>query len=137
MKRMLLVGVGTVAAALLLGQFLSREPAVEAGDAGGTELAAFALDVELTADGMEPYRVRIPKDHKVTLRVHAGPEAPEGMLSVSGYEDACPAQGIGPGLSRELVFESRRPGDDFAFTLGGDVVGRLEVTGSHLEEGHQ
>jgi hypothetical protein len=59
------------------------------------------------------------------------------VLTVSGYTDVAAGVGIGPGLSREIVFVCGRPGDDFAFVLGGRTVGRLEVTGSHLEEGHE
>jgi hypothetical protein len=59
------------------------------------------------------------------------------MLSLLGYEDRVPAIGIGPGQGREIRFVSDRPGDDFAFSLGGNVLGRLQVTGGHLPEGHR
>jgi hypothetical protein len=44
---------------------------------------------------------------------------------------------MGPGEGREIVFASTRPGDDFGVAVNGKVIGRLEVTGGHLEEGHQ
>jgi hypothetical protein len=59
------------------------------------------------------------------------------MLSLRGYEDRVPAVETGPGLAREMVFDSVRPGDDFAFQIGERILGRLDVTGRHLEEGHQ
>jgi hypothetical protein len=36
-----------------------------------------------------------------------------------------------------MVFKSLRPGDDFALSLAGDLLGRVHVTGSHMAEGHQ
>lgn len=93
--------------------------------------------IELTADGMVPPKLRVPKDHELHLLVRAAPDAPEGILTIGGYPDPSVAVDIGPGSSREMVFLCDRPGDDFAFLLGGRVVGRLEVTGSHLEDGHQ
>jgi hypothetical protein len=59
------------------------------------------------------------------------------MLALLGYEDMAPAVDMGPGQGREFVFTSVRPGDDFALSLGGEIIGRLEVTGGHLPEGHQ
>jgi hypothetical protein len=84
-----------------------------------------------------PYRLRVPKDHEVHLLVQGGPQAPEGMLVLLGYQDVVPAVDMGPGQGREIVFASTRPGDDFALALGGVPIGRLEVTGDHLPEGHR
>ena len=137
MKRLALAAVAILAATValaLVGDRLSRH-----------EEAALPLaprhvhraEIELTAAGMVPPKLRVPKDHELHLLVRAAPDAPEGVLTVSGYTDVTTGVGIGPGLAREIVFVCERPGDDFAFILGGRTVGRLEITGSHLQEGHE
>jgi hypothetical protein len=73
----------------------------------------------------------------VHLIVRASPRAKEGSLVLLGYEDSAKPLYLGPGQAGEIVFASTRPGDDFGVALEGHVIGRLEVTGSHLEEGHQ
>ena len=136
MKRLGLLALATLAGAMLVvGLLRTRE-----APSGSTEVAplpVFEAEVELTAEGMEPYRVQVPKDHEVHLLVHAAPDAPEGLLLILGYEDRVAPVGIGPGQGREIVFVSDRPGDDFGFSLGGEVRGRLQVTGEHLPEGHR
>jgi hypothetical protein len=136
MRKLLLLAGGTLALALVLALALRSRPA------GVEESAPAALPradavVDLGAEGLEPYRVQVPKDHEVHLLVRGGPDCGEGMLSILGYEDRTAPVDVGPGLSREIVFESTRPGDDFGFSFSGKIVGRLEVTGSHLEAGHQ
>jgi hypothetical protein len=135
-KRLGLMALATLAGAVLVvGLLRTREAPPEPTDAAPPPL--FQAEVELTAAGMEPYRLQVPKDHEVHLLVHAAPDAPEGMLSILGYEDRVAPVGIGPGQGREIVFVADRPGDDFAFSLGGEVQGRLQVTGEHLPEGHR
>ncbi len=136
MKRLIAVAVSTLAAAIVLAMVSLRAPA-PVGEEPARTWTVSEVQIELGADGVEPYRVQVPKDHEVHLIVHAGPGAPEGVLRITGYEDQVAGVEIGPGVSRELVLRTSRPGDDFAFVVGGDVVGRLFVTGSHLEEGHQ
>ncbi|MFH2052063.1 MAG: hypothetical protein ABIK96_06310 [bacterium] len=135
-------GLGIVALAALLGAAGLALLADRLGGRGPQEAPPAPAPVheaaiELTADGMIPPKLRVPKDHELHLLVRAAPDAPEGILTVGGYPDPSVAVDIGPGSSREMVFLCDRPGDDFAFLLGGRVVGRLEVTGSHLEDGHQ
>lgn len=137
MKRLLLLALATgLGAAVVVLLLRTVGPP---SDAPGTipGLPVFQAELELTSEGMVPYRLQVPKDHEVHILVHASPQAPEGMLSILGYEDRVPAIGIGPGQGREILFVSDRPGDDFAFSLGGDVLGRLQVTGGHLPEGHR
>jgi len=136
MKQLGLLALATMAAAVLVvGLLRTRDAPPE-----GTETApppVFRAEVELTGEGMDPYRLQVPKDHEVHLLVHAAPDAPEGMLLILGYEGRVEPVGIGPGQGREIVFMADRPGDDFAFSLGGRVLGRLQVTGEHLPEGHR
>ena len=137
MKRLLILSICVLGTVLVLVLADSRR----SGDVLEVEedapLPHVEVELELSADGMNPHRLRVPKDHRVRLLIHAGPEAPEGLLAIRGYEDRVAPVDLGPGLSRELNFESRLPGDDFAFEMGGRNLGRLEVTGSHLEDGHQ
>ncbi len=137
MKRLLTVAAVTLLAALALALLASRRPLGNSQEAAAAPPPVHQATAELTAQGLQPPKVRVPKDHEIHLLISAAPEAPEGLLTVVGYEDRIEAMGMGPGLAREIVFLSDRPGDDFAFRLGGEIVGRLEVTGSHLVEGHE
>ena len=138
MKRWLWILLG----ALVLGGLTSglmrwQASRPEATPAGAAVLPRADVEADLTPEGLGPYRIQVPKDSDVHLIVHASPRAKEGSLVLLGYEDSAKPLFLGPGQAGEIVFASTRPGDDFAFTLEGNVVGRLEVTGSHLEEGHQ
>lgn len=137
MKRLGLVAVAVFAAAVALALLADRTGRRQEAAAPPPPPPVHRAEIELTAAGMVPPKLRVPKDHELRLLVRAAPDAPEGVLTVSGYTELVDGVGIGPGLSRELAFLCNRPGDDFAFVLGGRTVGRLEVTGSHLEEGHQ
>lgn len=135
MKRLLLLALATGAAALVLA-LIPRDRGPEPEAAAPARPVARAR-VELTPGGMNPYRLSVPKDHELHLVVQVAPEAAEGVFAITGYEHRVGPVHLGPGLSRELVFTTDRPGDDFAFLLNGELVGRLEVTGSHLVEGHR
>ena len=136
MKRFFLIAMIALATVALLDRVLRRS---EESDAAVTviELPVHTAEAELTGSGLQPPKVRVPKDHQVRLVIHGAPEAPEGLLTLLGYEDRCGPVDMGPGPSRAFTFVSDRPGDDFAFRLGAQIVGRLEITGSHLEEGHE
>ncbi|MFN2370795.1 MAG: hypothetical protein ABR506_06520 [Candidatus Krumholzibacteriia bacterium] len=136
MKRLALVGVAVLAAAVALA-LLADRTGRHHENAAPPPPPVHRAEIELTAAGMVPPKLRVPKDHELRLLVRAAPDAPEGVLTVSGYTELVDGVGIGPGLAREVAFLCNRPGDDFAFVLGGRTVGRLEVTGSHLEEGHE
>lgn len=138
MKRWAFLGLAALFMGVMASVFLrvqSSRP--DATVSAPLEFPRFDLEAELTAEGFVPYRLRIPKDHDVHLILRAGPNAPEGNLVLLGYEDKVKPTYLGPGQGREIVFASTRPGDDFGFALEGKVVGRVEITGGHLEEGHQ
>lgn len=137
MNRMITVGVATLAAASILLIASSRRDRNAVPESVEVTVPVFRVEAELGAEGLDPYRLLVPKDHEVHLIIHAHPDAPEGMARITGYEDVLSAVDIGPGVSREFVFVSSRPGDDFALMVGDKPLGRLFVTGSHLEEGHQ
>jgi hypothetical protein len=127
----------TLSLAMGLGWQLKRQGDTPAAGAVVTPAPVYRCELEMTAGGMDLPKIRVPKDHEIHLLVRGAPDATEGLLTLAGYEDRLEPADMGPGLSRELVFFSDRPGDDFGLRLGGQIVGRLEVTGSHLEEGHQ
>lgn len=135
MRRLIWVASLTGATALILSILPGGDS--ESESTGATPHPVFKTEIELGSEGILPYRVQVPKDHEIHLLVRGASDAVEGVFSITGYEDQVSPVLVGPGLSREIVFTSRRPGDDFAFMLNGEMLGRLEVTGSHLEEGHQ
>ena len=135
MRRLIWIASLTGIIAFILAILPPGEPETES--TGATPQPVFQAEIELGSAGVVPYRVQVPKDHEVHLIVRGAPDANDGVFSITGYQDQVSPVLMGPGLSREIVFTSRRPGDDFAFMLNGEMQGRLEVTGSHLEEGHQ
>jgi len=137
MKRLMWVGLGTLAGALALALTTRTDSVVRDLESGPPPLPRFHSEVELVMDGMRPHRIRVPKDHEVRLVVRAAPDAGDGILTINGYEDQVEPLAIGPGQAREIVFQSTWPGDDFAISFNGEILGRLQVTGSHLEEGRQ
>jgi len=78
----------------------------------------------------------VPKDRQVELDV-ANREARPVRLTLAGYEDRVDTGSIAPGQTWHGRFLADRPGQDFAWLVDGRPVGRLAVTGSHLEEGHR
>jgi hypothetical protein len=137
MKRWLLLGAPILAAAVVLALATRTEAPPEAVESTRPPLPVFRTEAEVGAGGTDPYRIQVPKDHEIHLILRAGPDVERGRLVVVGYESQVEPLKFGPGQAEEIVFESVRPGDDFAITLDETVLGRLQVTGSHLEEGHQ
>src|SRR5262245_1599323 len=138
MKRWLWLGLGALVLGMLMSGFMRWQASLPREDVTqAVALPRVDVEAELTPDGLVPYRIQVPKDREVHLVVRVAPKAKEGSLVLLGYEDILEPVYLGPGEARDIVFTSTRPGDDFALSMEGTVVGRLEVTGSHLEEGHQ
>ena len=93
------------------------------------------LAIEVRAGAAPPPRAAGPKDHRVELEVRNG-EARTVRLALAGYDDRV-SLSLAPGERWAGSFLADRPGDDFAWLLDGRAAGRLDVTGSHLEEGHR
>ncbi|OGF14375.1 MAG: hypothetical protein A2W00_12800 [Candidatus Eisenbacteria bacterium RBG_16_71_46] len=93
------------------------------------------LAIEVRAGAVLPPRAAVPKDHRVELEVRNG-EARTVRLALAGYDDRV-SLSLAPGERWAGSFLADRPGDDFAWLLDGRAAGRLDVTGSHLEEGHR
>jgi len=84
---------------------------------------------------LDPASAGVPKGHLVRLAVtNASPDTLD--LTLAGYQDHVHAR-VAPGASWRGAFVADRPGEAFAWLAGNRMVGRLAVTGSHLEEGHR
>lgn len=137
MSRLMWMAAAVLAAAALAAVALKEAPPESGTLADEPARVQHSAAVELIEAGMVPYRLQVPKDSEVHLVVRCAPNAIDGVLTLTGYEDQVGRVDVGPGVSRELVFVADRPGDDFAFVLGDRVLGRLHVTGSHMEADHR
>jgi len=138
MKRSyLLLFAGTVALGLLLvalGRMAPRREAPPPTPSAAAPAVSLTLDVREGA--IDPETSSVPKDRLVRLRIVNRGTRP-ARLALAGYEDRLDVIAIVPGEAWSGEFLADRPGDDFAWLLDGQPVGRLNVTGSHLVEGHQ
>lgn len=96
----------------------------------------YDLALTVTATRVTPDRVTIPKHRLVRLSVTNRALRPV-TLSLAGYEDRLHTAPIAPDSTWHGAFLADRPGEGFDWQVNGTAVGRLDVTGSHLEEGHQ
>jgi hypothetical protein len=95
-----------------------------------------AVEITLTDHGVEPSRVAVPRDRRVTLTVHNRRRLAVG-ISLQGYQDALTIGTLTPGATWRGGFAADRPGEDFAWMVEGEPAGRFVVTGSHLVDGHR
>jgi len=86
--------------------------------------------------GVAPALTSVPKDHRVEVRIENHGTRTVG-ITLAGYEDRLSAPAIAPGARWEGRFDADRPGEDFAWLVDGQPLGRFEVKGSHLVEGHR
>ncbi len=132
---------GWIALAVVLGVLVvtaivraprrAAEPAPAAPDAPSVTLA-----LELTDGAIEPANAQVPLGHRVRLEVaHRGTRAT--TLALAGYEGRVRFERIEPGTTVRAEFVADLPGEAFAWTIDGELAGRLAVTGSHLPEGHR
>lgn len=136
MKRLLTLLAVVLVAGALTGM-LSRgwRPA---GPAPAPKVAQPEYDLALTVTGRRvmPEAVAIPKHRLVHLSVTNRDTRPV-TLSLAGYEDRLHTAPIPPDSTWRGTFLADRPGEGFAWQVNGMALGRLDITGSHLEEGHQ
>jgi hypothetical protein len=95
-----------------------------------------ALQVEITADGVKPERVSVPKDHRVRLTI-SRPSGRPVTVGLAGYRDRISLDSLAAGETRVLEFVADRPGEDFTWLINGQPSGRFVVTGSHLVGDHR
>lgn len=136
MKRLLTLLAVVLVAGALTGM-LSRvwRPA---GPAPAPKVAQPDYDLALTVTGRRvmPEAVAIPKHRLVHLSVTNRDTRPV-TLSLAGYEDRLHTAPIPPDSTWRGTFLADRPGEGFAWQVNGMALGRLDITGSHLEEGHR
>jgi hypothetical protein len=126
-----------VLVAALAVTVLARMPR-RAPSASPAPAARPVAGLALTWDGaaLAPEISSVPKEHQVELQVtNAAADTLE--LALEGYADRLPSMRVAPGATWNGTFVADRPGDAFAWNANGRPVGRLAVTGSHLEEGHR
>jgi hypothetical protein len=111
----------------------ARPPAVAPPTA---ERPALAMTVTIGARDVVASTDRLPVGTRVTLTVTNASGA-RARLRLAGYEDIVDTGTLEAGETRATTFDADRPGDRFAWLIGEEPRGRLDITGSHLEEGHQ
>jgi len=100
------------------------------------EIPSVDLELVLTRDGLSPANSSVPKDHCVRLAIVNHRHDRVG-LSLHGYQDRLLIGWIDPDSTWRGEFLADRPGEGFAWMLEGEPVGQLNVSGSHLVEGHR
>jgi len=137
MKRYLMVFVVAIALgviAVAVGRNARHAVRLEPEHA---RMPSVALDITVVSDHeITPSFASVPKDHLVHLSVtNHGRRAV--TLTLMGYQDRFAAAYVPPDSTWHGEFIADRPGEAFAWILEGAPTGRLQVTGSHLEEGRQ
>ncbi len=94
------------------------------------------LTVRVVEGGLDPAWAEVPLGSQLVLtRASAAPG--RHVLSLAGYEHALAPCTLLAGASRTDTLFLDLPGEDFAWLLDHQPVGRLAVAGSHLVEGHR
>jgi hypothetical protein len=134
-RRYLVLFLGILGTAALLAAF-GRAPR-GAAEALPPVLAAPIAELAITIEHGEvrPALARVAKDHEIHLTVE-NLDARRLHLELAGYEDRV-ALDLDPHARVETRFLADRPGEGFPWIADGRPAGRLNVTGSHLVEGHR
>ena len=136
MKRYLwLLLAGAVAGAFGLAALRSR-PAAVTPSAPVAPAEVTTLSFVIGESGLDPALASVPLGHRVVVAIQNTRARPVA-LSLQGYEDRVRAAAIAPGEVWNGEFVAERPGEAFAWLVDAVPAGRLEVTGSHLVEGHR
>ena len=136
MKRYRPLVLGVLFAAIAL-TVIARLPHREKSSTPQTAVVPVAdLVIEVKDGVVLPAAASVPKDHLVRLVVrNTGTRRTD--LKLAGYESHVSLDSLAPGERWTTEFIADLPGDDFAWMVGGQPVGRLGVTGPHLIEGHR
>jgi hypothetical protein len=94
------------------------------------------LTVVALGDSVRPAFVSVPVRHRLALTRINGSGRPVRM-ALAGYEHALPEALLQPGETRTDTILLDLPGEDFAWRLDGEPIGRLRVAGSHMVDGHR
>lgn len=129
-----------LATVLALGLFLiwaghGRRSAPTRERVASTEVVE-RVGIEVTDSSVDPASVVVPKNARVRLTIrNAGTRSTR--ISLAGYEDRMAAISLRAGETVAREFTADLPGEDFAWLVNGEPVGRFQVSGSHLVEGHR
>ena len=136
MKRPYLLLAAAVVVLAIALTVLGRPRRAEAPRPVAIETPVVELTIVIKAGRVSPAVSSVPKGDRVRLRVeHRGTAT--ARLALAGYEDRLDIPALTPGTIWTAEFLADRPGEDFAWLLDGQPVGRLTVTGSHMVEGHR
>jgi hypothetical protein len=131
------LGLFLIAALAGLGATLlargSRAPVAAPAPAAGP---AVTMAITLGPRDLSASTERLPLGASVALTVSNASGA-RARLRLSGYEDVIDTGTLEAGAADTIHFVADRPGDRFAWLVGDELRGRLDIVGSHLEEGHR
>jgi hypothetical protein len=134
MRRYVILFVVIMATSLGL-LVVSRLPRQRAAAPVAVEAARpMTLDVFQERVVTTPEAVTVGQRVELTVVNHATATM---RIELAGYEDRVSVPGIEPDSSWKVTFVADRPGEQFAWIVNGEPRGRLDVTGSHLVEGHR
>jgi hypothetical protein len=134
-RRYALLFLAALAAAVVAG-VMARGARDTAPEARPIAAAPVSVTVEILARDVTASTSSIAAGTRVALRVTNSTGVP-ARLRLAGYEDRVDSGPIDPGGVFAVTFVADRPGDRFAWLVDDDPRGRLDVTGSHLVEGHR
>lgn len=134
-RRYLWLFVAALAAAGIAGM-AARGTRTPVPESAPETAAALPVSVEIQAHEVVASTPSIPAGSRVVLTVTNSSAAPAWMR-LAGYEDRVDTGPIAPGRTVRITFVADRPGERFAWIVGEEPRGRLDVTGSHLVEGHR
>ncbi len=136
MLRYAAILIAALAGAGVVSLLLRAPRAAQAPMETAAPVDTVALALELRADRVVASRRAVDAGQVIALQV-ANRAAVPLRLRLSGYEDRVDSGDLAPGATWQGAFLADRPGDDFAWLVGGRPAGRLDVRGSHLVEGHR
>lgn len=135
-RRYALLLAAVVAAAVAVSVMARRPHSAVAHPPAAAALPVTDLALVYRAGRLTPEASATPKNTDVRLVIENASDAPLA-IALGGYEGRLTIPEIAPGATWSGRFVADQPGEGFPWLAGGRPVGRLIVTGSHLEEGHR
>ena len=135
MNRYVRLLVGVLLAAVVVSG-LARLPRSGARTEAPPAVPVTDLSIVVGDSVVTPMLASVPKGYRVRLNVR---NAARRSLAIrlAGYEREVSIPALAAGATWDGEFLAELPGEDFAWLIDGEPVGRLSVTGSHLVEGHR
>ena len=136
MGRYAWVLIAALAGAVLVSALL-RMPRPDAVPAAApAEMRAVELGVQVFDGRVEATADSIAAGTTIVLTV-TNRTATTQRVRLTGYEDRVDSGVILPGVTWRGTFVADRPGEQFAWLVNDQPLGRLDIRGSHLVEGHR